>query len=78
MFCLYSGLHPVNTSLIWLAWMIAVLFQTPWIFTAAGLQSGAAIFHLMLFISQELENKLSDHYSPPPTSKLGEGTRHGQ
>ena len=50
----------------------------PWKFIAAGLQSGAAILHLMLFISQELENKLTDHYSPLPTSKLGEGTQHGQ
>lgn len=78
MFYLYSGWHPVNTSLIWLAWMILVRFQTPWKFTAAGLQSGTAIFHLILFISQELENKLTDHYFPPPTSKLGEGTGHGQ
>lgn len=78
MFYLYSGLHPVNTSLIWLAWMTAVRFQPPWMFTDAGLQSGAGIFRLMLFISQELENKLADHYSPPPTSKLGEGTLHGQ
>lgn len=78
MFYLYSGLHPVNTSLIWLAWMILVCFQTPWKLTTAGLWSGTAIFHLILFISQELENKLTDHYSPPPTSKLGEGTGHGQ